>query len=131
MGKSESKRHIRGHVVKGDQRGRTLGYPTINVESSASAPSGVYAGRVAIEGKTYAAAVHVGGAPTFGKDRFLFEAYLVDFSGDVYGKEVEIELMRYLRPTRQFADGEALARQIARDIEEVREVERGEGRSCG
>jgi len=128
---AESKRRIPGHVVKGDQRGRTLGFPTINVETGVSVPAGVYAGRVAIEGKTYAAAVHAGDVPTFGKERFVLEAYLLDFAQDAYGKDVEVELGRYLRPTRKFADGEALAQQIAKDIEEVRELERGETCSCG
>ena len=131
MGKSDSGRSISGHVVAGDRRGRTLGYPTINVETGEAVEAGVYAGRVVIEGKRYAAAVHAGSVPTFGKERFTLEAYLLDFTADAYGKDVEVELGRYLRPARKFEDGEALARQIAKDIEEVRELERREACSCG
>ncbi|MDQ3785229.1 MAG: riboflavin biosynthesis protein RibF, partial [Actinomycetota bacterium] len=92
-----------GVVLRGDRRGTWLGYPTANVEMDpalAQPPTGVYAGRAGTDGAWFTAAVNVGINPTFasaGPVRPRLEAYLVGFSGDLYGRSVRIELWERLR----------------------------------
>ena len=112
-----------GTVVEGRHRGRRLGYPTVNV----SAPrflrpaEGVYAGRAEVHGRRYAAAVSVGRAPTFGQEGpVTVEAYLLDFEGELYGEQVTLEFVSYLRPQHAFADAEVLKAAMARDCSRVR-----------
>ena len=112
-----------GTVVEGHHRGGRLGYPTVNV----SAPrflrpaEGVYAGRAAVRGRRYPAAVSVGRAPTFGEgDPITVEAYLLDFEGELYGEQVTLEFVVRLRPQQTFADAEALKAAMADDCRRVR-----------
>jgi riboflavin kinase/FMN adenylyltransferase len=121
---------VRGRVIKGDQRGRTMGFPTANLEpeNEVLPRSGVYAGRVRLvyadpskEPELHDAVVNVGRRPTFETgDRVLAEAHLLDFEGDLYGKRVELSFEARLRDERKFPDAEALRVQIARDAEEAR-----------
>jgi riboflavin kinase / FMN adenylyltransferase len=113
---------IRGRVVHGDARGRGLGFPTANIEVGDTHPDlefGVYAARVL--GRP--AAVSVGVRPTFGEGlRPLLEAHILDFSADLYGRDIEVELLRFLRPERRFHDLDELVEQVAADIRAVRDV---------
>ncbi|MFH0965112.1 MAG: riboflavin kinase [Planctomycetota bacterium] len=124
---------IRGRVIKGDQRGRALGFPTMNLQTLERVPPGVYAGRVMIDGRAHPAAIHAGQSPTFapappvaGRRRFLIEAYLLDYAGEAYGKEVLCEFTIFLRPTRAFDDADALARQIALDVQAAKTALEGD-----
>jgi riboflavin kinase/FMN adenylyltransferase len=109
-----------GTVISGRRLGRRLGFPTANIRLEAGAPAhGIYAGRVL----GHAAAVNIGVRPTIG-DRLepLAEAYLLDFDGDLYGRWIEIELVRRLRAELRFDSVELLRRQIALDVAAVREL---------
>jgi riboflavin kinase/FMN adenylyltransferase len=121
---------VRGRVGKGEERGRTLGFPTANLEleNEVLPALGVYAGRLRFlddgepaAGRVFPAVTNVGTRPTFGaSDRVVVEAHLIDFSGDLYGRRVELSFRFHLRPERRFAGMEALRAQIDADRAEAR-----------
>jgi riboflavin kinase/FMN adenylyltransferase len=121
---------VRGRVVVGDRRGRTLGFPTMNVDpdNEVLPRSGVYAGQVRFldagspaAGSCFGAVTNVGRRPTFGaSERVLTEAHLLDFEGDAYGRRIEVTFEHALREERRFPDVEALRAQIAADAELAR-----------
>ena len=113
---------IVGPVVHGDERGRLLGFPTLNqtLDGGYVLPRfGVYAARVAIGGVTYAAVTNIGVRPTFAGEQPLAESHVMGFSGDLYGQNVSVELRRFLREERKFASAEALVEQMKKDAEEA------------
>jgi len=114
---------VEGEVVAGDRRGTGLGFPTANLAVPADllvpAP-GIYAGAVA-ESR---AAVSIGMNPHFGGDELRVEAFLLDWSGDLYGRRLVVELWRRLRDERAFASDDDLVAQIARDVAETRAATR-------
>ncbi len=108
-----------GVVVRGDQRGGTLGYPTANlaVEPGQLVPRyGIYAGAA----RGHRAAISIGTNPTYGGGELRVEAFLLDYAGDLYGRRLVVELWRYLREERAFASEQELVEQIARDVEDTR-----------
>src|SRR5207248_700857 len=111
-----------GEVVRGDERGRTLGFPTANLipeEALACPGHGVYA----CLANGHAAAVSIGVRPTFQTGRGeLIEAYLVDFEGDLYGSQLCLQFLQRLRGERRFDTPEALVAQMRRDVERTREL---------
>jgi riboflavin kinase / FMN adenylyltransferase len=113
---------LRGTVVEGDRRGRTLGYPTANLvpdEALVYPGHGVYAAYA--NGKP--AAVSVGVRPTFGTGRgVLVEAFLIDFEGDLYGTELRLDFVRRLRGERAFPTVDALVEQMGKDVAEAASV---------
>ena len=113
---------IRGTVVRGDGRGRDLGYPTANLvpdEQLVRPDQGVYAAFA----DGHPAAVNIGVRPQFETGRgVLIEAYLIDFEGDLYGTELRIDFVERLRGERLFPSVEELVAQIGRDVERAREV---------
>ena len=112
-----------GVVAHGRQRGRELGYPTINVTTPVEKllpRDGIYACRVEVAGATHAAATSLGTRPTFGPGPRTLECHLLDFSGDLYGAAVRVHFIRRLRDELTFSGPAALAEQIARDVEETR-----------
>ncbi len=115
---------IDGEVVHGDKRGRELGFPTANLVPAAGyvVPGhGVYACRVRVGDAWVAAATNVGVRPQFVTGRGeLIEAYLLDWSGDLYGQRIRVELVARLRGERRFASVEYLVEQMSRDVEAVR-----------
>ncbi len=118
---------IRGTVVEGDGRGRTLGYPTANVavDADADAADGVYAALVEIEGgnRRYGAMANLGVKPTFsGGGKRILELHLFDFNGDLYGRELTAELRDFIRPEQRFPTPEALRTQIAKDEEIIKNI---------
>jgi riboflavin kinase/FMN adenylyltransferase len=123
---------IRGRVVQGDQRGRTLGFPTANLEpeNEILPGAGVYAGRSLFidegspeRGVELPAVINIGTRPTFeGDGRMHTEAHLIDFKGDVYGRRVEMSFLTRLREERRFSDVDALREQIASDVGAARKI---------
>src|SRR5947209_6552710 len=113
---------LRGEVVKGDQRGRTLGFPTANLipdEALVCPGHGIYAART----REACAAVSIGVRPTFGTGRaLLVEAYLLDWDKDLYGRELRIDFLARLRGERRFDSPEALVQQMRIDVARTREL---------
>jgi riboflavin kinase/FMN adenylyltransferase len=112
---------LRGEVVTGDRRGRTLGFPTANIvpdEHLVCPGHGVYAARA----DGVCAAVSVGVRPTFGTGRgVLVEAYLLDRKVDLYGQTLRVDFLAKLRGERRFDTAEALIEQMQRDVKQTRE----------
>jgi riboflavin kinase/FMN adenylyltransferase len=117
---------LSGAVETGDRRGRTLGFPTANVAvpTSTVVPApGLYAAQALLpDGRTFAAAVNVGGNPTFGVSTLKIESHLLDFTGDLYGQTLTLAFLRRLRDVVPFPNKETLLAQIAQDVAETRRV---------
>ena len=116
---------VAGKVIKGDQRGRTIGIPTANLEyplNTIIIPYGVYAVETLIEGNTYFGIVNFGIRPTFNKDKPIVEAYLFDFDNDIYGKNIEILFHKQIRQEKKFNDIKELLNQINIDIAEAKKI---------
>jgi len=113
-----------GVVVKGDGRGRSIGFPTANVDTHGELlpASGVYAVRVRTGERWHGGAANIGTKPTFGGSAVTVEVHLLDWSGDLYGQEVRVEFLERLRAERRFASVSELTAQIQRDVEEARVV---------
>ena len=113
-----------GVVVKGDGRGRSIGFPTANVDTHGELlpASGVYAVRVRTGDRWLGGAANIGTKPTFGGSAVTVEVHLLDWSGDLYGQEVRVEFLERLRAERRFASVSELTAQIRRDVEEARVV---------
>jgi len=113
---------VEGIVVAGDARGGTLGFPTANLrlDPGLLVPAyGIYAG--AADG--HRAAISIGTNPHYGGEERRVEAHLLDFSGDLYGQRIVLELWRRLREEQAFSSEEELVAQIARDVEQTRAAE--------
>lgn len=110
---------VLGTVVKGNQLGRTLGFPTVNLlpqESKLLPPNGVYFSQIRRRGRLYRAISNVGYKPTVTEERVMgLESYLYDFQEDIYGETIEVYLLEYSRPERRFESVEALRRQLEMD----------------
>ena len=116
---------VAGKVIKGDQRGRTIGIPTANLEyplNTIIIPYGVYAVETIIEGNTYFGIVNFGIRPTFNKDKPIVEAYLFDFDNDIYDKDIEILFHKQIRQEKKFNDIKELLNQINIDIAEAKKI---------
>jgi riboflavin kinase/FMN adenylyltransferase len=115
---------IAGTVVRGDQLGHQLGFPTANLDVSGLLlpPNGVYTVHALVEGRTQRAVVNVGCRPTVKNPtpQTRVEAHLLDFDGDLYGKELELIFAEKLRDEKKFPSLDALKAQIAQDITEAR-----------
>jgi len=113
---------VLGRVVPGRGVGVELGYPTANVEPRHSAvpAQGVYVAEALFGGQRHPAAVNIGIAPTVRQEDIVIEAHLIDFAGQVVGDEIEIAFHKRLRSERKFPTHEALSRQIAQDVADVR-----------
>lgn len=108
-----------GSVVHGRGVGKTLGFPTANmvVPEEKLLPSGVFSAKTVINGEMYHAIVNIGNTPTFDITRKVFEVHLIDFDGDLYGKDIKVSIVNYLRPITKFNSPSELARQLQRDKE--------------
>ena len=115
---------LHGRVGTGQQRGRTLGFPTANLEPmwTLAPGDGVYAVRVPFQDATWAGAANVGSNPTFGEHARKVEVHLIDFSGDLYGRELAVDFLQRLRDTRPFAGVADLREQLRRDVEQARRL---------
>ena len=116
---------IAGRVIEGDKLGRQLGFPTANLDVAGLVlpPNGVYSGFTKLKRQIYRVALNVGIRPTMisGKPELRVEAHLLDFSGRLYGAELEIEIGGKLRDEKKFASPAELRAQITSDIADVRE----------
>jgi riboflavin kinase/FMN adenylyltransferase len=117
---------LRGTVVEGAKRGRTLGFPTANItEAESLLPgNGVYAGRGIVGNQVWPAAIHVGPNPTFGEEARKLEAHLIGCQQDLYGKTLEIEFLRRLRDVRPFPSVDDLVRQLQADVAAAKTTDR-------
>ena len=115
---------LSGEVTSGRKLGRTMGIPTANLSLPAEAvqlPFGVYACKARIPGGVYTAVTNIGNRPTVGGHRVTVEPWLLDFSGDLYGKELTLEIHAFLRPERKFAGLEELREEIRKNAAQTRE----------
>jgi riboflavin kinase/FMN adenylyltransferase len=125
---------LRGVVTKGDQRGRTIGFPTANLDTGDQLlpDAGVYAGSCQVESvaphakhiacEVYPVAISVGHKPTFGGTQTTVEAHLLDFTGDLYGRIVELRFTDFLRDQSPFPSVNALRLQLQRDVDRIRQM---------
>jgi riboflavin kinase/FMN adenylyltransferase len=118
---------LHGPVVHGDGRGRTINFPTANINypSEKLIPAnGIYVCQAWVGGARHAAAVNIGTRPTFHNEAHepLVEAYLLDFDQDIYGEDVRLEFVARLRDELKFPSVQALVEQMQRDVAQTREV---------
>jgi riboflavin kinase/FMN adenylyltransferase len=115
---------IRGVVVRGEGRGRGLGFPTANLRVSERdkliPPQGIYAVRGVLKAGTYTGALHLGPRPTFKGSPPAIELHLLDFDGDIYGEEVRVDFISHLRAIEPFSTVAALVEQIRTDVDAAR-----------
>lgn len=120
--------HVEGHVKRGDQRGRTIDFPTANLslDGYIEPMYGVYAVRIIIESGEYAgtwdAVANIGRRPTFNKDDVLLESYIFDFDGNIYEQLIKVEFVDFIRPEMKFDGLDSLKAQIKKDSETAREI---------
>jgi len=122
---------VSGTIVKGDQRGRTIGFPTANLEPDSNRKvmpaNGVYFVEVTLEKQRYQGMMNIGYRPTFsGEQRLVPEVHLFDFNSMVYGSRMQIHFIRRIRGEHKFESVEALVEQLVRDREECRRFANGE-----
>ena len=111
--------------MHGNALGRTIGMPTANLlpgEQKLLPVYGVYATRVEVEGKTYGGVTNVGVKPTIGADRANVETTLLDFEGNLYGKQMTVYFLDFLRPEQRFDSLDELKAQISRDKEKAEKI---------
>ncbi|MGH7948915.1 MAG: bifunctional riboflavin kinase/FAD synthetase [Candidatus Binataceae bacterium] len=115
---------VAGAVVRGRERGRTIGFPTANIECDTELipPDGVYATRLILEDGAYGSITNIGIRPTFDEKSRAVEAHIFDFKRDIYGEVVRLELIERIRGERKFDSPEALRSQIALDLSRAREI---------
>lgn len=115
---------VSGRVIEGSQRGRKVGFPTLNLgpppPRKLLPPEGVYAVRVQTAAGPFGGMMNLGSRPTFGDSATSLEAHLFDTSGDFYGAHIRIDFVAWLRETRKFASAEMLSKQLAHDEREAR-----------
>jgi riboflavin kinase/FMN adenylyltransferase len=114
---------LQGRVVAGAGRGVKLGFPTANLEVEAEQalpPDGVYVSQAHIDDRSYPSVTNIGKRPTFGNNKRIVEVYLLDYDNELYGRELEIDILERLRGEKKFKTAEELKKQIAQDIERGR-----------
>lgn len=114
---------VQGQVVAGDARGRTLGYPTANLEQIETLlpPDGVYAASCNVDGARYPAAVNIGGNPTFGIDARKVEVHLLDFDANLYGRTLAVDIISKVRGVKTFESRDSLIEQLESDLQTIRD----------
>jgi len=115
---------VSGRVIHGDKRGRELGFPTANLRLDAACGlrHGVYAVRVAIGGRRYDGVANFGRRPMFDSGVVLLEVFVFDFSGDLYGKMLDVAFIAFIRDEAVFASAAELVRQMHEDTRLAREA---------
>jgi riboflavin kinase / FMN adenylyltransferase len=117
---------ILGTVVRGDDLGKKIGFPTANLSAHNEQfpPNGVYAAESRIDGELHRGVVNLGVRPTVtsGKSERVLEIHLFDFNRSIYGQDLEVRFVKFLRPERKFENMDALVAQIRRDVDQAREL---------
>jgi riboflavin kinase / FMN adenylyltransferase len=117
---------ILGTVTRGDDLGKKIGFPTANLSAHSEQfpPDGVYFAEAWLEGVLYHGVVNLGCRPTVSRDKSnrVLEIHLFDFNRDIYGQDLEIRFVQYLRPEKKFENVDALKQQIAADVEQARRL---------
>ena len=117
--------HICGMVEKGNQIGRTIDFPTINqrIPQDMVLPRfGVYASITKIDGQEYVSVSNIGIKPTVGSDYPLLETYIENYTGDLYGRNLKVELIGFIRPERKFSSVEILKEEIKKNVLQAKEM---------
>ncbi|EDR22583.1 riboflavin kinase, putative [Entamoeba dispar SAW760] len=111
---------IKGKVVKGFQRGRTIGYRTANINPTNELEQGVYYGQVKLRGKIYHAAISVGKNPTFCLKNTVVEVHIFEqFKDEFYGEEIEVKIMKFLRGMKKVNGIDELKKMISNDCNTI------------
>ncbi|MEM7474417.1 MAG: bifunctional riboflavin kinase/FAD synthetase [Planctomycetota bacterium] len=115
---------LSGIVSKGARRGREIGFPTANLEDVPNLIPclGVYAGQVQLQGKSLAAAIHIGPNPTFEELRSKVEVHIMDWDGTIYGERLQLRLLHRVRETQKFTSVQQLKTQLGQDIAKCRNL---------
>jgi len=123
---------VMGTVVKGDERGKTIGYPTANMklEPGCDPHEGIYAVRVRLadqeaeagDNTIWNGAGYIGYRPTFETEKLFLEVFIFDFDQDIYGRELIVEFIEFIRPDKQFSDLDGLLKQMERDCDQIKTV---------
>ncbi|HWY79431.1 MAG TPA: riboflavin kinase [Candidatus Sulfotelmatobacter sp.] len=111
---------ISGTVIHGENRGKSLGFPTANIRLDNKVSEGIYAGSVTINGKIYYTASFVGAPKTFHTTDVKLENFIFDFDGDLYGKSITIRLYKKIRDNKKFISVDDLVKQMHHDVEEIK-----------
>ena len=114
---------LKGEVVHGKALGRTVGMPTANlhVEGLELPEVGVYATRIKIGGEYYNSVTNVGRRPSVDDEKHItVESFIMDFHEEIYGEQIELELIKYLRPIQKFENLEQVSNQVKKDIEHAK-----------
>lgn len=122
VGNTGGKLRVSGRVVGGEKLGRGLGFPTANVSlpKSTVLTHGIYAVRAFVDKASHDAAAYFGSRPTFDGGCPVLEVYLLDFVGDLYGQEITVEFIEFIRADCKFASADELVAQMKRDVAAVR-----------
>lgn len=104
-----------GKVRLHNQRGRKLGFPTANVNLSKKIPEGIYISKTKIDGKEYKSLTFIGRAKTFNEKKFHSETYILDFTQNIYGKWICVEILKKLRENKKFKSAKELIVQMTKD----------------
>jgi riboflavin kinase/FMN adenylyltransferase len=116
---------ILGTVVPGERLGKKIGFPTANLSAHSEQfpPNGVYFAQATVDGASYPGLINLGYRPTINSSQSerVLEIHLLDFNSDIYGRDVEVRFIRYLRPEQKFENLDALTQQIERDVQQARQ----------
>jgi len=111
---------LQGRVIRGDGRGRELGFPTVNLRPDSEykllPQAGIYLSRFRLDKRSYPCVAYIGIRPTFGLQEPVLEAHVIGFDAEIYGQEVNLEFLKYLRPDMKFATAGQLVQQIQQDV---------------
>jgi riboflavin kinase/FMN adenylyltransferase len=115
---------VAGKVIGGAKRGSDLGYPTANLRLArgTALAHGIYAVRMYVDGVAHPGAAYLGTRPTFDNGEELLEVFLFDFDADLYGREVEVEFIDFVRADARFASADALKAQMAADCSRAQDM---------
>jgi riboflavin kinase/FMN adenylyltransferase len=117
---------ILGTVTRGDSLGKKIGFPTANLSAHSEQfpPNGVYVAEARIDGELHRGVINLGTRPTVsgGKSERVLEIYLFDFNRDIYGQDVEVRFLKFLRSEKKFENLDALVQQIRQDVEQARQL---------
>ncbi len=114
--------YLKGKVITSDRRGRLLGFPTANLDmkpEQALPGNGIYATITQVNGKRLPSATNIGTRPTFGEGQRMVETYLLNYKGDLYGKQITVQFVRKVRDEQRFPSADELVVQMKKDVQEV------------